>query len=160
MKEDYYTWEDETRLTFIELSDMMNNDSNPLDYLIRLCETAVNTGKWNLTRFTVLNAKDELQKLRESKRDLAHDAFQANQNAVEDSNRWLSCEKELVALKEKIKTIFSKPVAYGLINDRHDLYNLTLHYNRFDDKDDRLIPLYSNREEFLKGDWKSGKLSK
>ena len=138
----------------------MNENSNPLDYLIQCCETAINTGRWNLTRFTVLNAKNELEKLREAKRDLAQDAFNANQNSVEDNNRWLSCEKELVALKEKIKTIFSQPVAYGLINDRHDLYNLTLLYNRFDDKDDRLIPLYSNREEFLKGDWKSGKLSK
>ena len=138
----------------------MNENSNPLDYLIQCCETAVNTGRWNLTRFTVLNAKNELEKLREAKRDLAHDAFNANKNSVEDSNRWLSCEKELVALKEKIKTIFSQPVAYGLINDRHDLYNLTLHYNRFDDKDDKLIPLYSNRKEFLQGDWQSGKLSK
>jgi hypothetical protein len=138
----------------------MNENSNPLDYLIQCCETAINTGRWNLTRFTVLNAKNELTKLREAKRDLAKDAFNANQNSVEDNNRWLSCEKELVALKEKIKTIFSQPVAYGLINDRHDLYNLTLHYNKFDDKDDKLIPLYSNREEFLKGDWHSGKSSK
>jgi hypothetical protein len=138
----------------------MNENSNPLDYLIQCCETAVNTGRWNLTRFTVLNAKNELEKLREAKRDLVQDAFNANQNSVEDNNRWLSCEKELVALKEKIKTIFSQPVAYGLINDRHDLYNLTLHYNRFDDKDNKLIPLYSNREEFLQGDWQSGKLSK
>ena len=138
----------------------MNENSNPLDYLIQCCETAINTGRWNFTRFTVLNARNELEKLREAKRDLAQDAFNANKNSVDDNNRWLSCEKELVALKEKINLIFSKPVAYGLINDRHDLYNLTLHYNRFDDKDDKLIPLYSNREEFLKGDWKSGKLSK
>jgi len=138
----------------------MNENSNPLDYLIQCCEMAINTGRWNLTRFTVLNAKNELAQLRESKRDLAQDAFNANKNSVDDNNRWLSCEKELVALKEKIKAIFSQPVAYGLINDRHDLYNLTLHYNRFDDKDDKLIPLYSNREEFLQGDWQSGKLSK
>jgi hypothetical protein len=138
----------------------MNENSNPLDYLIQCCETAINTGRWNLTRFTVLNAKNELEKLREAKRDLAQDAFNANKNSVEDTNRWLSCEKELVALKEKINIIFSKPVAYGLINDRHDLYNLTLHYNIFDDKDNRLIPLYSNREEFLKKEWQSGKLSK
>jgi hypothetical protein len=138
----------------------MNENSNPLDYLIQCCETAVNTGKWNLTRFTVLNAKNELVKLREAKRDLAQDAFNANKNSVDDTNRWLSCEKELVDLKAKINTIFSKPVAYGLINDRHDLYNLTVHYNRFNDKDDKLIPLYSNREEFLQGDWHGGKLSK
>jgi hypothetical protein len=138
----------------------MNENSNPLDYLIQCCETAVNTGHWKLTKFNVLNAKNELQKLRKGKRDLAQDAFNANKNSVDDNNCWLSCEKELVALKEKINLIFSKPVAYGLINDRHDLYNLTLHYNRFDDKDDKLIPLYSNREEFLKKEWQSGKLSK
>lgn len=138
----------------------MNENSNPIDYLIQCCETQINTGRCNLTRFTVLNAKNELAKLRETKRDLAQDTFNATQESADNTNRWLSCEKELVALKEKIKTIFSQPVAYGLINDRHDLYNLTLHYNRFDDKDDRLIPLYSNREEFLQGDWKSGKLSK
>jgi hypothetical protein len=138
----------------------MNENSNPLDYLIQCCETAVNTGKWNLNRFTILNAKDELQRLRQSKADLAQDAFNAAQNSIDDNNRWLSCEKELVALKEKIQTIFSKPVAYGLINERHDLYNLTLHYNRFDDKEDRLIPLYSNREEFLNKDWQGGKYTK
>jgi hypothetical protein len=138
----------------------MNENSNPLDYLIQCCETAINTGRWNLTRFTILNAQNELKKLRETKKDLAQDAFNANQESADNTNRWLSCEKELVALKEKIKTIFSQPVAYGLINDRHDLYNLTLHYNRFDDKDDKLIPLYSNREEFLQGDWQNGKLSK
>lgn len=136
----------------------MNENSNPLDYLIELCEKAVDYG--TITRFTILNAKNELAKLRQSKIDLAQNALNANKNSVDDNNRWLSCEKELVALKEKINLIFSKPVAYGLINDRHDLYNLTLHYNRFDDKDNRLIPLYSNREEFLKGDWQSGKLSK
>jgi len=136
----------------------MNENSNPLDYLIELCEKAVDYG--TITRFTILNAKNELAKLRQSKIDLTQNALNANQNSIDDNNRWLSCEKELVALKEKIKTIFSQPVAYGLINDKHDLYNLTLHYNRFDDKDNKLIPLYSNREEFLQGDWHSGKLSK
>jgi hypothetical protein len=45
----------------------MNPNSNPLDYLIELCETSVNTGKYNLTKFTVLNAKDELRRLREDR---------------------------------------------------------------------------------------------
>jgi hypothetical protein len=133
----------------------MNEIANPLDYLIQCCETAVNTGHWNLTRFTVLNAKNELAKLREAKRDLAEDAFNATQNSVEDNNRWLSCEKELVSLKEKINSIFSKPVAYGLINDRHDLYGLTLTYNPYEDSK-KLIPLYSSKEEFLKKDWQRG----
>jgi hypothetical protein len=133
----------------------MNEIANPLDYLVQCCETAVNTGHWNLTRFTVLNAKNELAKLREAKRDLAEDAFNATQNSVEDNNRWLSCEKELVSLKEKINSIFSKPVAYGLINDRHDLYGLTLTYNPYEDSK-KLIPLYSSKEEFLKKDWQRG----
>lgn len=136
----------------------MNENSNPLDYLIQCCETAVNTGRWNLTRFTILNAKNELAKLRETKRDLAQDAFNANKNSVEDNNRWLSCEKELVSIKEKINLIFSKPVAYGLINDKYDLYNLSLHYNQYQDQN-KLIPLYSNKEEFLKQGWKNGKSS-
>jgi hypothetical protein len=45
----------------------MNQNSDPLDYLIECCETYVNTGKCNLTRFTILNAKDELRRLREEK---------------------------------------------------------------------------------------------
>jgi hypothetical protein len=136
----------------------MNENSNPLDYLIQCCETAVNTGRWNLTRFTILNAKNELAKLRETKRDLAQDAFNANRNSVDDNNRWLSCEKELVSIKEKINLIFSKPVAYGLINDKNDLYNLSLYNNQYVDQN-KLIPLYSNKEEFLTGAWKNGKSS-
>lgn len=53
--------------------------SNPLEYLIECCETAINTGHWKLDKFTILNAKDELQKLRQSKKDLAHELFMANQ---------------------------------------------------------------------------------
>ena len=138
----------------------MNETSNPLDYLIQCCETAINTGKWHLTKFTILNAKDELNRLRTVKKEMAAETFNANQESIDNTNRWLSCEKELVTLKEKINTIFSKPVAYGLINDRHDLYNLTLHYNRFDDKENKLIPLYSNREEFLNKDWQNGQYTK
>ena len=136
----------------------MNEHSDPLDYLIQCCETAIKTGKWKLDIFTVSNAKDELKKLRQSKSDMSYDAFQANKNSVEDNNRWLSCESELCKLKEKIKAIFSHPVAYGLINERHDLYNLSLYHNPYEDPN-KLIPLYSNKEEFLTGAWKNGKLS-
>ena len=126
----------------------MNEHSDPLDHLIQCCETAVQTGKWKLNKFTVSNAKDELKRLRESKRDLSKDAFEANKNSVEDSNRWLSCETELVKLKEKIKTIFSQPVAYGLINDRYDLYDLRLHNNPHNDQTN-VVPLYSDKPEFI-----------
>jgi hypothetical protein len=118
----------------------MNHNSNPLDYLIELCETAVNTGKWNLTKFTILNAKDELRKLRESKKDLAIEAYNANKFAVDEMNRNLDYQN----------------IAWASINNRGDFYNLTLHYNRFANQD-ALIPLYCNKKEFQE---KYGKLSK
>lgn len=57
--------------------------SNPLDYLIECCETAINTGHWRLDKFTVLNAKDELQRIRQSKKDLSQELFKANQEIVD-----------------------------------------------------------------------------
>jgi len=83
MIEEYDNWEDSIRITFIELANYMNKNSNPLDYLIECCENTLQTGKWRLDKFTILNAKDELEKLRQSKRDLAHDLFRANQELVE-----------------------------------------------------------------------------
>lgn len=41
----------------------MNKNSNPLDHLIELCEQAADYG--TITKFTILNAKDELKRLRE-----------------------------------------------------------------------------------------------
>jgi hypothetical protein len=78
----YENWEDDIRRTFIELADYMNNHSNPLDYLIECCEDAVNTGHWKLDKFTVLNAKDELLRLRQSKQDIAKELFTANQEII------------------------------------------------------------------------------
>ena len=121
----------------------MNKISEPLNYIIWCCEN-----DFKPSSFDIRNAKDELARLRQS-----------NKNSMEDNNRWLSCEKELVDLKEKIKLIFSKPVAYGLINDRHDLYGLTLYYNLYTDPQ-KLIPLYSNKEEFLKKEWQGGQYTK
>jgi len=116
----------------------MNKNSDPIEFLI---EFAWANGA---DRFVVNNAKDELKKLREYS---------------EDSQRWLSCEKELAKLKEIIK----RPVAYGSINDKNDLYNLKLGNNIYSDQT-KIVPLYSTREEFLKEDWKGyntyGKFSK
>jgi hypothetical protein len=41
----------------------MKEISNPLDHLIELCEQGVDYG--TITKFTILNAKDELKRLRE-----------------------------------------------------------------------------------------------
>ena len=135
----------------------MNEKSNPLDYLIECCEIATKTGKWKLDRFLVSNAKHELKKLRQSKSDMSYDAFQANKNSVEDNNRWLSCESELCKLKEKIKAIFSHPVAYGLINDRYDIYDLRISNNPYNNQEN-VVPLYSNKPEFI--EWLNGSKSK
>lgn len=83
MIEEYENWEDSIRRTFIELANYMKNISNPLDYLIECCETAINTGHWKLDKFTILNAKDELKRLRQSKKDLAQDLFYANKEIVD-----------------------------------------------------------------------------
>ena len=70
--------------------------------------------------------------------------------------------KRLRAENEQLKRCFQYPVAYGMTNDRFDLYNLRIQNNPFDDQT-KIVPLYSNNEEFLKGDWKGyhyGKLGK
>lgn len=113
----------------------MNEHSNPIEFLI---EFAWANGA---DRFVVNNAKDQLKKLQEDS---------------SDSHRWFSCEKELTQLKQeynKLLQIFDNPVAYGKINDRQDLYALRLGNNPCDDQD-TVVPLYSNRQEFLTGDWK------
>jgi hypothetical protein len=113
----------------------MNEHSNPIEFLI---EFAWANGA---DRFIVNNAKDELRKLKDNK---------------DNENRWISCEKDLAKLREehnKLLSVFNYPVAYGLINDRHDLYDLRIMDNPHN-ADEKVVPLYSNREEFLTGDWK------
>lgn len=64
MNEEYLSWEDEIRLTFVELADILYKNSNPIDFLI---EFAWANGA---DRFVVNNAKDELQKMRQKMTDL------------------------------------------------------------------------------------------
>ncbi|NBT08657.1 MAG: hypothetical protein EBS93_07045 [Chitinophagia bacterium] len=105
----------------------MNKNSDPLDYLIQCCETAINTGQWKLTKFTVLNAKDELNKLRTKIKDFTKEAFDANQFAVQEINRNL--EFTIVAWARK--------------NDRGDLYDLRMIQNPYLDPS-IVVPLYSD----------------
>jgi len=113
----------------------MQQHSDPIEFLI---EFAWANGA---DRFVVNNAKDELKKLKEDS---------------SDSKRWFSCEQELSRLKQeynKLIAVFENPVAYGLINERHDLYDLRITDNPHN-ADEKVVPLYSNRQEFLTGDWK------
>jgi hypothetical protein len=106
----------------------MNEHSDPIEFLI---EFAWANGA---DRFLVNNAKDELKNLKEK---------------AQDTDRWLNCERDLY----KLRQIFENPVAYGKLNDELDLYDLRIQNNPHDDQD-KVVPLYSNRQEFLKGDWK------
>lgn len=58
-----------------------------IDRLLSLCESAISTGKWHLTPSILLDAKANLHNLRQSKKDLAKDAYQANLFAIEEMNR-------------------------------------------------------------------------
>ena len=77
-----------------------------------------------------------------------------------------NAKDELLKLRQEnydLKKIFEHPVAYGTTNDRLDLYNLRITNNIYNDQT-KIVPLYSNKKEFLSGDWKGydpyGKLSK
>jgi len=59
----------------------------------------------------------------------------------------------LQKISKDMSLIFERPVAYGKINDRHDLYMISIMHNPYEDQD-KVVPLYSNRKEFLSKDWK------
>lgn len=61
--------------------------------------------------------------------------------------------KKLRTENEKFQRFFAHPVAFGLINDRLDLYDLNVQNNPYNDQN-KVIPLYSNKEEFLAEKWK------
>ena len=102
----------------------MNEYANPLDYLLEYCESATQTGQWQVSRFTVSNAKDELAKLRQLNKDLSSEAVKTNQFAVNEID----------------PIINYKVVGWVKINDRGDLYDPRLCYNPYE----QLVPLYSN----------------
>jgi hypothetical protein len=113
----------------------MNENSNPIEFLI---EFAWANGA---DREVVNSAKKKLKEFKEKNND---------------TDRWLDCEKDLAKLKEehnKVLSIFDNPVAYGLINEKNDLYGLRIMHNPHNSHE-KVVPLYSTREEFLNVDWK------
>jgi RNase adaptor protein for sRNA GlmZ degradation len=93
----------------------MNKNANPLDYILRCSEQGlVPYG------FDILNAKDELKKLRD-------------------------CEKELSELKQ----IMSNTVAWGLVNDRKDIYDLRTQPNPYYDQT-KVVSLCCDQNSFNK----------
>ena len=118
----------------------MNEITDPLDYLIQCCETAINTGKWKLTKFTILNAKDELKKLRQKTKEMAQEAFNANQIAVDEMNR----------------NLHFKVIGWARVNERGDIFDLRVCHNPHIDQS-TVLPIYANIKEY---EAKLGNLSK
>ena len=125
------SWEDETRLTFIELSILMDKVANPLDAIIDFAWAS------GADLFFVNNAKDELKRLQEKSREMSLEAFRANQFAVEEMNKYLSTVEEL----ENLKKSLVNPVAYAKITNDGMLYDLNRQNNPYYDQT-KVIPLY------------------
>lgn len=119
----------------------MNDHSNPLNYLIQCCEDAVNTGHWKLTKFNILNAKDELKRLRQKLTDSHQELFNCNQDLIEEIYQNLNYEV----------------VAWARINDRGDLYDPRFGYNPYLDPK-TIIPLYFDKKSY--DEWKNERKSK
>lgn len=67
--------------------------------------------------------------------------------------------KKLRLTNDTLLKAFQNPVAYAKTNERNDLYDLRTQNNPYDDQN-KVVPLYSNREEFLKGKWRENNYGK
>ena len=131
MREEYYTWEDEIRITFIELASYMEKHSNPLESIIDFAWAS------GADLFFVQNAKDELKKLKEKNKEWAEEVYRANEFAVEQTNELLEIVQKMQTLKDSL----DKPVAWARINDRGDLFDPRLCNNPHIDQS-TVVPLY------------------
>lgn len=131
MREEYYTWEDEIRITFIELASYMEKHSNPLESIIDFAWAS------GADLFFVQNAKDELKKLKEKNKEWAEEVYRANEFAVEQTNELLEIVQKMQTLKDSL----DKPVAWVRINDRGDLFDPRLCNNPHIDQN-TVVPLY------------------
>jgi len=98
MIEEYENWEDSIRRTFIELANYMEQNSNPIEYLI---EFAWANGA---DLFFVQNAKDELKKLRAKNKEWAEEVYRANEFAVEQTNEYLKICQQMQTLKNSLES--------------------------------------------------------
>lgn len=135
---DDFSWEDETRSIFIELSVLMDKVANPLDSIIDFAWAS------GADLFFVNNAKDELRKLREEvektqakTKEWVQEVHRANEFAVEQTNEYLSLANQI----EQLRSSLTRPVAYAKTNDSGDLYDLRLQNNPYDNQD-KVVPLY------------------
>lgn len=80
---DNLSWEDETRLTFIELSILMDKVANPLDSIIDFAWAS------GADLFFVNNAKDELKRLKQELDSLRESIDQPVAYAKMTNDGWL-----------------------------------------------------------------------
>jgi hypothetical protein len=106
----------------------MNHHANPLDSLISFCEKAIDSGKFELTKFHVLNAKNELQTLKQKLADSYQELFNCNQDLAQE----IQNNSEY------------KIVAWAKTTDSGQLYDLRLQKNPYVDPK-IMVPLYRHK---------------
>lgn len=119
--------------------------SDPLEHILACYERGITP-----TKFDILNAKDQLRKVREQVDSLISCYQNTRVIAREDRARWLSAEQDRAKLSEEnalLKESLNNAVAYVRINNHGDLYDLRLQNNPHIDQT-TVLPLYSNKEEF------------
>lgn len=62
-----------------------------------------------------------------------------------------NAKDELQKLRQQNSSF--KIVAYGRVNERQDLYGVSINHNPYLNQES-VVPLYSNKKEFLSADWK------
>lgn len=119
------------------IHDTEINSHEPIDSLISLCELAIDSGRWHISRTEITAARDNLNQLRATKKALAQETYTANDFATEEMNLYLETAKELGDLQKNL----AHPVAWAKINDSGDLYDLRLQNNPYNDQT-KIVPLY------------------
>lgn len=121
--------------------------ADPLEHVLSCCEQGIVP-----TKFDILNAKDQLRKIREQVDGLISCYNNTRIIAREDRARWFSAEKDRAKLSEENKLLresLNNAVAWARVNESGDLYDLNLQLNpQVDEK--IMLPLYSNKEEMKK----------
>jgi len=119
--------------------------AEPLEHILKCYESGLTP-----TRFDILNAKDELRKIKDQVESLMESYLKTREIAREDRSRWLGAERDRAKLAEENRLLtesLNNAVAYARINGHGDLYDLRLQKNPYVDQK-TVLPLYSNKEEF------------
>lgn len=121
--------------------------SEPLQHVLNCYDNGITP-----TQFDILNAKDELRRIKDQVDDLMATYIKTREIAREDRARWLGAERDRAKLSEENKLLresLNNAVAWARVNEHGDLYDLRLQLNPKVDEQ-IMLPLYSNKEEMKK----------